>query len=377
MVSRIRDLAGGTAEMLAIFGDARLVEHALSFEAALARAQADAGLITADEAEAVVRACGAPLDPDSLAEAAAHAGTFAIPLVAELRRRGAEKAHLGATSQDVADTVLMLQASAGIAALHRDLAQVAADLAALARTHARTPMVARTLLQPALPTTFGLKAAQWRLLVADAEARLRRETDAALRLQLGGPAGTLTDLGGQGAAVGLAVAEALGLKPSPAPWHVRRDAVAGLGAALAIVTGAMAKIATDIALMSQAEVAEAFEPQEPGRGGSSAMPHKRNPTGCQIARSAGLRAPHLAATLLGALVHEHERALGAWQAEAPVLVELFVVTHGAVQAMARVLHGLEVRPQAMRRNLDAAGVGADLGEAEALVDRALAAAEEA
>lgn len=377
MASRIRDLAGGTAEMLEIFGDARLVEHALAFEAALARAQSATGLITADEAEAVVRACGAPFDPDSLAEAAAHAGTFAIPLVAELRRRGAGKAHLGATSQDVADTVLMLQAKAGIAALHRDLAQIVADLEGLARAHARTPMLARTLLQPALPTTFGLKAAQWRLLAADAEARLLREAGGALQLQLGGPAGTLTDMGGEGEAIAQAVAGALGLRPPTAPWHVRRDAVAGLGAALAILTGAMAKIATDIALMSQAEVAEAFEPQEPGRGGSSAMPHKRNPTGCQIARSAGLRAPHLAATLLGALAHEHERALGAWQVEAPVLAELFVVTHGAVQAMARVLHGLEVHPQAMRRNLEAAGVGDDPGEAEALVERALAAAGEA
>lgn len=371
MVSRIHELAAGTAEMLEIFGDAALVAHALAFEAALARAQTSVGLITGDEAAAVLRACEAAVETDALAEQAAHAGTLAIPLIAELKARGAAKAHLGATSQDVADTVLMLQAKAGVAALDRDLSRIAHALTVLARKHARTPMLARTLLQPALPTTFGLKAAQWRRLAVDARARLRREGDEALRLQLGGAAGTLTGMGGRAAEVIAAIAAEFGLAVPAAPWHARRDAVAGLGAALAIVVGALGKIATDIALMSQAEVAEAFEPQVAGRGGSSAMAHKRNPTGCQVARSAAVRAPHLAATLLAAIPGEHERALGAWQAEAPVLAELFVIAHGAAAAMAPVLEGLEIDVEAMRRNLEAAGAGADTGEAEALVECAL------
>ncbi|MGA0605197.1 3-carboxy-cis,cis-muconate cycloisomerase [Phenylobacterium sp. VNQ135] len=371
MVSRIRELAAGTAEMLEIFGDAALVRHALAFEVALARAQAGVGLIAEEEAAAVVGACAAPLDIDALAEQAAHAGTFAIPLVAELKARGAARVHLGATSQDVADTVLMLQAREGLAALERDLGRSEDALAKLARRHARTPMLARTLLQSALPTTFGLKAAQWRRLLVDARARLRREADLALRLQLGGPAGTLTGMDGRATEVVAAVAAELGLAVPQAPWHGRRDTMAGLGAGLAIVVGALGKIATDIALMSQAEVAEAFEPQLAGRGGSSAMAHKRNPTGCQVARSAAVRTPHLAATLLAAIAGEHERALGAWQAEAPVLADLFVVAHGAAAAMAQVLEGLEIDVEAMRRNLEAAAVGSDLGEAEALVERAL------
>ncbi len=371
MASRIRDLAGGTAEMLDTFGDEALIAHALAFETALARAQAAAGLISADEALALARACETPFDAAALAEQAAHAGTFAIPLVAELKARGAAKAHLGATSQDVADTVLMLQAKAGLALLDRDLSRIVAALEALTRAHVRTPMLARTLLQPALPTTFGLKAAQWRRLAADGRQRLARDGQAALQLQLGGPAGTLSGMDGRAGEIAAAVAADLGLAVTE-PWHVRRDAIAGLGAALAIVAGALAKIATDIALLSQAEVGEAFEPREAGRGGSSAMAHKRNPTGCQIARSAAVRAPHLAATLLAAMSGEHERALGAWQAEAPVLTDLFVVTHGAAAALASVLEGLEVDAAAMQRNLKAAGVSDDIGAAVDLVERLLA-----
>lgn len=372
MGSRIRDRAASTAEMLAAFGDEALVASALAFEAALARAQAAEGLIPAAHAALIAEACAAPFDIDALAEQAAHAGTLAIPLVAELRARlapgdAAASVHRGATSQDVADTALMLQAKAGLDLLRRDAGRIGAALAGLARTHAATPMLARTLLQPAAATTFGLKVAQWRAGVTGAAGRLEREAGAALALQLGGAVGTLAGLEGRGAAVARRLAEELGLAAPDGPWHARREAVAGLGAALAILTGSVAKIARDVALLAQGEVAEAFEPRVEGRGGSSAMAHKRNPTGCQVALSAAVRAPHLAATLMSALPGEHERALGGWQAEAPVLAELFGLAHGAVVAMADVAEGLEVDPAAMARNLAAAGVGADLGEAEALV----------
>jgi 3-carboxy-cis,cis-muconate cycloisomerase len=172
------------------------------------------------------------------------------------------------------------------------------------------------------------------------------------------------------------VAASLGLGLPVTPWHARREAIAALGAALAILIGAVAKMARDVSLLAQNEVAEAFEPKLPGRGGSSAMAHKRNPTGCQVALSAALRAPGLAATLLAGLPQEHERGLGGWQAEGPVLAELFLLAHGAVVAMADVAEGLEVDPAAMARNLAAADVGTDTGASALLVERALAALRE-
>lgn len=364
--------------MIAAFSDEALVAGALAFETALARAQAACGLIPPAHADLIADAAAALPDLAALAEAAAHSGTLAIPLVEELRRRVAERnpqaataVHLGATSQDVADTALMLQARRGLEMLRPDLARLSAALAVLAAEHAATPMLGRTLAQPAAAITFGLKAAQWRLGLAEAVRRLEREAQEALCLQLGGAVGTLDGMEGRGPEVAARLAQALGLADAPAPWHSRRGAVAGLGAALAIVAGAVGKLARDVALMAQAEVGEAREPQVAGRGGSSAMPHKRNPTGCQVALSAALRAPPLAATLMAALPQEHERGLGGWQAEGPVLADLFLVTHGAVRAMADVAEGLEVDTGAMQRNLEAAGVGGDPRAAEALARRLL------
>jgi 3-carboxy-cis,cis-muconate cycloisomerase len=378
MPGRILALAASTPDMLAVFGDAALVGHALAFEAALAGALAAEGVIPAGAADAIRAACAEPdFEVAELAAAAAHAGAFAIPLVAELRRgvagrdpAAAEAVHRGATSQDVADTALMRQAQRAVALLARDGARIVDALGALADRHAGTPMLARTLLQPAATTTFGLKAAQWRQGVVDALARVAHEAERAIRLQFGGAVGTRAGLAGCGDAVAARMAAELGL-PAAEPWHGRRDAVAGLGAAVAILAAATGKIARDVALMAQGEVGEAFEPPEPGRGGSSAMPHKRNPTGCQVALSAAGRAPHLAATLIAAVPGEHERALGGWQAEAPVLAELFEVTHGAVAAMATVAEGLELDVEAMARNLAQARVGDDTGEAAALARRLL------
>jgi 3-carboxy-cis,cis-muconate cycloisomerase len=233
-------------------------------------------------------------------------------------------------------------------------------------------MLGRTLMQAAQPITFGLKASQWLLAVDEASGRLNREQAGALVLQFGGAVGALAGLSGKGQAVAERLAADLGLAVAPLSWHARRNTVAGLGCALAIVTAALGKIARDIALLAQTEVAEAFEPRVAGRGGSSIMAHKRNPTGCQVALSAALRAPGLAATLLIALPQEHERSLGGWQAEGPVLAELFQLAHGAAAAMAPVIEGLEVDTSAMARNLASADVGDDIGDAEAMVARALA-----
>jgi 3-carboxy-cis,cis-muconate cycloisomerase len=362
--------------MLAAFGDAALVKGALAFEAALARAGATEGLVTSAAAAAITAACSdIEIDIAAIAEEAAHAGTLAIPLVRRLRAHvaarepaAAEFIHRGATSQDLADTALMLQARSGAALISTDALAVGDALAALAEAHAETPMLGRTLMQAAQPITLGLKAAGWMLGLEDARARFEREATAAIRVQLGGPVGTLAGLN-------LRVAElmALDLGLAPAlPWHAQREAVAGLAASLAILTGALGKIAQDIALMAQSEVSEAAEPRVDGRGGSSSMPGKRNPTGCQVVLSAALRAPGLASGIIAGLPQAHERDPGGWQAEAPALASLFELTHGALAALRPVIEGLEVDTAAMARNLAAANVGADVGHAAELARRALA-----
>ncbi len=365
--------------MLAIFGDEALLRAALGFEAALAGAEAAEGLISERDAGLIGSACAAlAVDVPDLAEEAAHAGTLAIPLVRRLRaavarddEAAAARVHLGGTSQDLADTALMLQAKAGAAAIEREFGRIARALAVLVERHAATPMLGRTLLQPALPITFGLKAANWLMAIEAAASRFRRECDAALMLQFGGASGSLAGLDGKASAVARRMAAELGLGCPVLHWQSRRDGLAGLAAALAIAGGATGKIARDVALLAQGEVAEAFEPRLPGRGGSSAMAHKRNPTGCQVALSAAIRMPHLAATILSALPQEHERGLGGWQAEGPVIAELFALAHGALAAMATVVEGLEIDPAHMAANLAAACVGSDTGESEAMARRVL------
>ena len=375
MASLIRDRAASTPQMLAAFGDEALVAGALAFEAALARACAAEGLIPAAAADAIAAAChDIRIDIAALAEAAAHAGTLAIPLVRRLREQvaaqaaaAAEHVHRGATSQDLADTALMLQARAGAALISEDALAVGDALAALAEAHAETPMLGRTLLQAARPITLGLKASGWMRGVDAARRRFDREATEAIRVQLGGPVGTLAGLDLRVADL---VAAELGLAPA-LPWHAEREAVAGLAASLAILVGALGKVAQDIALMAQTEVGEASEPRVEGRGGSSAMPGKRNPTGCQVVLSAAVRAPGLAAGIIAGLPQAHERSLSGWQAEAPALASLFELAAGALAALRPVVEGLDLDTAAMARNLAAAGVGADVGHAAALARRAV------
>lgn len=357
--------------MLAAFSDAATLRHALAFEAELARAEAAEGLIGTEAAEAIATLCASiAIDPAELAEEAALAGTLAIPLVTRLRAalsgETAKALHKGATSQDVADTVLACQIRAASDLLDRDLTRITAALAILARRHAATPAIARTLLQDALPIGFGLRIAQWQAGIAEATNRLRHEIEAGAVLQFGGAAGSRAGLGGKAAAVSARLAAALGLPDAP-PWHARRGGIAGIATALAITIGALGKMARDVSLLAQSGIAEAREPAIPGRGGSSAMAHKRNPTGCQVALSASLRAPGLAAGILAGLPAEQERGLGGWQAEGPALADLFLLAAGAAEAMAAVAEGLEIDEAAIARNLAAAGLGDDIGESAALV----------
>lgn len=371
----LRSRPATTPAMLEVFDDASLLRHALAFEARLAEAQAAEHVIGGAEAAAIVAACGAILiDPAELAEEAALAGTLAIPLVARLRAdlsgSAATALHKGATSQDLADTVLACQIREASALVLADLRRISEALAALAQGHADRPAVGRTLLQDALPIGFGLRIAQWYAGVRDAATRLAREADEAAVLQFGGAAGTRAGLGGKGRVIGAHMAASLGLAEAT-PWHMRRDRIAGLAAALAIVIGALGKIARDVSLLAQSGIGEAREPAIPGRGGSSAMAHKRNPTGCQIALSAAIRAPGLVAGILAGLPAEQERGLGGWQAEGPALAELFLIAGGSADAMAIVAEGLEIDEAAIARNLAAADLGEDIGESAALVAQLL------
>jgi 3-carboxy-cis,cis-muconate cycloisomerase len=360
MPSMVQARMASSAEMLAIFGDGALIGQALAFEAALAQAQAECGVIPASAAVAIAAGTKATdFDAGEVAAAAARGGTLAIPLVKELGRRvgaidvaAAGHVHFGSTSQDLADTALVLQLRAACALLMRDTSRLARALAALAETHRRTLMLARTLMQPALPTTLGAKSASWLIAVEDGMARLERERDHALTLQFGGAAGLLSALDDKGPAVALRLAAILDLALPPMPWHTRRDGIAGLASAIGILVGSLGKMARDLSLLSQAEIGEVAEPSDQGRGGSSTLPHKRNPIASMVTLAAATRAPGLVATILSAMVQEQERALGGWQAEAPTLSALCEAAHGAVVAMVEAIEGLKVDAETMRFNLE-------------------------
>jgi 3-carboxy-cis,cis-muconate cycloisomerase len=381
------------------FGDAALVDAMGRFEAALALAQADVGLVPAPAAHAIARACAglaaAAAEPDGafspsrLAAAARRAGTLAIPFVQALTERvarddadAARWVHFGATSQDVIDTALALAAGAAGDALLAQLDRAGDALAALADAHRDTPMAGRTLLQQATPVSFGWKAACWLSPLPRARAGLAGALGQARVLQFGGASGVRGALGGRGDAVAAALAARLGLADPGISWHGSRDRVARLGAELALLAGAMARIGRDLSLLMQAEVGEAFEPVGDGRGGSSAMPHKRNPVAAMLALQAGLRAPGLAATLLASQAGEHERGLGTWQSDWWTLGALFECAGSATEAIGEALAGLRVAPDAMAANLARTGgfvfaeavtiaLAASLGRpaAKALMDR--------
>ncbi len=329
----------------------------LDAEAALARALASAGVIAAAEAEAIAAACVAErFDAAVIAAAAAGSGNPVVPLKAALTEAvegpAAAHVHRGATSQDILDTAAMLVAARALEPLLDDLLAARGAAGELAREHRDTPMAGRTLLQQAVPTTFGLKAAGWMAGLEDARRWLNELRVERLAAQLGGAAGTLASLGEAGPAVASAYAEELGLPEPVLPWHTLRGRVGELASALAVTSGAVAKVARDVVLLSQTEVAEV---REAVGGGSSAMPHKRNPVAAICALACAQQAPGLAATLLAAMAHEHERAAGSWHAEWRPLSELLSSTGSAVAWLRESLEGLEADPQRMRANLGATG----------------------
>jgi len=261
--------------------------------------------------------------------------------------------HWGATSQDVIDTATVLSLRAAIDALLPDVDRAIAGFAKLATQHRTTAVVARTWLQHALPMPFGLKLAEYAAALHRSRTRLQRLRDEALALQFGGAAGTLAALGDKGWQVAERLAQELKLTLPEAPWHTHRDRIAEAASVFAILAGTCGKIARDVSLMMQTDVAEAFEPSGEGRGGSSTMPHKRNPVAAASALAAATMAPNLAATIFAAQVQEHERSAGPWHAEWPTLPTLQLVTSGALAAIVDIAEGLEVDAARMRANLDA------------------------
>jgi 3-carboxy-cis,cis-muconate cycloisomerase len=324
--------------------DSAWFDALLDAEAALARAAAATGLVPTSAADAVTRACAEPagLDLATVVARAADAGNPVPPLVRVLQaavgERDAVAVHVGATSQDILDTALVLLARRAIAAIDRDLAAAAEAAAGLARAHRDDVVMGRTLMQQALPTTFGLKAAGWLSGLDGARLRLA-EVVASLPVQYGGAVGTLAAADGSGAALREAMAAELGLVAPAAPWHTVRLPIADLAGALGATAGVVATVAVDVVLMAQSEVAEVSEGGAV-RGGSSAMPHKRNPVAAISARACARRAPGLVATLLGAMEQEHERAAGAWHTEWPTLTDLLVAVGSAAAWLDESLTGL-------------------------------------
>ncbi|WP_076858629.1 3-carboxy-cis,cis-muconate cycloisomerase [Bradyrhizobium mercantei] len=350
-----------SAAMRAVCDDATTLQNMLDFEAALARAEVACGVIPAAAAGPIANSCKAEsFDLAALADAATRSGNLAIPLVkaltADVAKSDAEAAryvHWGATSQDVIDTATMLSLRAGIDALLADLDRAVTGFAKLARAHRDTAVVARTWLQHALPMPFGLKLAEYAAALHRSRKRLLRLRRETLALQFGGAAGTLAALGDKGLAVAAALAKELDLPLPDAPWHTHRDRIAEAASGFAILAGSCGKIARDISLMMQTDVGEAFEPAGAGRGGSSTMPHKRNPVAAASALGAATMAPNLTATIFAAQVQDHERSAGPWHAEWPTLPGLMLVTSGALAAIVDLAEGLEVDAARMRSNLDA------------------------
>lgn len=352
--------------------DARATVAAmLEFEAALAVAEAGLGVIPPIAAGVIADCCKVDhIDIERLKLDTAQSSSAAIPLVNQLTAvvaaRDADAAlyvHWGSSTQDVMDTALILQVRAALAPLLASVERACARLAQLADEHRATPIAARTLSQHALPTTFGYKAALWLDGLLNARTELDR-LGACLPLQFGGAAGTLASFGDAGLAVRDAVAAKLGLVPV-VPWHTERSVVRLLGAAVANAAATAGKIAHDLILLQQTEIAEVAEGGAPGRGGSSALPHKRNPVATVAVTAGARRVPGLLATLFASYDHANERATGAWHAEWASLREIFVVTGGMLEQLVIALEGLEIRSDAMARNLGATD-GAIMSEAVAM-----------
>lgn len=350
-----------TTEIIDVFDDAAVIEAMLQFEKALAQAQAAEGIIPQAAADQIAAHCNVRyFDIPAIIVASRRAGTMAIPLVKELTKAVAladkdasTHVHWGSTSQDVIDTATVLLTRRALGLIDSTLLALIQRLLDLAEQHLNTPVLARTLMQPAQVTSLGFKFTGWAAPLVRARTQLRAVAHRALQLQLGGAVGTLAVMGDKGPAVVKRVAAELGLAEPQSNWHTQRDEWVRLGLEVSVLVGSLGKIAKDLSLMAQGEIAELAEPSGQGRGGSSAMPHKRNPVSCMIALAAAGRTPQRAAALLANMAQEHERGLGNWQAELAEWPGLFLSAHGALHALREAMDGLHIDSARMLRNIDA------------------------
>jgi len=359
---------GMTLSQSASFGtdyQTRLLHEMLRVEAALALAQASVGVIDANAAQAIERVCNdlrndlSALRLEDLQSEAIDAGNLAIPfvkrltaLVTQADAEAAKHVHFGATSQDIIDTAAVLVWQQDLFRFEGLLKAAMQHAASLARTHRDTPMIGRTWMQHALPITFGMKVAGWLDALMRHAQRLKVVREEMRVLQFGGATGSLASLGNEGLKVSRALAENLALHEPSLPWFGHRDRIFTLASVLVGLTGSLGKIAKDVSLMAQTEVAELQEAMAPGKGGSSTMPHKRNPVGCAVILTQSTILPGLLASLASALPQEHERALGGWQAEWQLVPQLIHGAGIALQQAERLIGGLGINAQAMRSNID-------------------------
>lgn len=361
MPPRLIDSLATTEPLADVFSDRSVLQAMLAFEAALARAEAKVGVIPQEAAHAIFSAADSSrLDISQLTKGALRNGTLAIPLVKmftdELRVSNPDAAryvHWGATSQDVSDTALILLLQQAHSIISSDIARLEAALMKLSDQHKNTVMLSRTLLQAAPPITFGLKSAGWLGAIRRSRIRFDQAFRDAAVVQFGGASGTLAGLGDKGIPVGRALAEELGLAYPDAPWHTHRDRLAVYLTSCGVLTGCLGKMARDISLLMQTEVAEVAEAAGEGRGGSSTMPNKRNPIASTLTLGAAQRVPGLVATFLSTMVQEHERAAGGSQTEWPTVAGIVEATGLAAASMAEAANGLEIFPDKMRENIAA------------------------
>lgn len=361
----------GTDEMRDLISDRAQLAAMLEVEAALARAQASLGIIPHEAAEAITAAARIEvLSFDEIAASTATVGYPVVELVAQLgRAAGADAArfvHLGATTQDILDTALVLQMRRGVAIIRRDLIATAHALAEQATRYRDTPIAGRSHLQHAVPITFGLKCATWAAPLATHVARLDQAAARVFVVQFGGAAGTLASLGSSGPAVAEALARELDLAAPDLPWHVTRDSLAEVAAILALVCGSLSKFALDIVLLSQTEVAEVSEPHAEGAGSSSTMPQKRNPILSEYVLAATRAVHALVPIVFSAMTQDHERSTGPWQSESLAIPQIFTLTAGALARVRKLAAGMIADPARMRLNLDATG-GLIMAEALATI----------
>ncbi|MBU3845729.1 MAG: 3-carboxy-cis,cis-muconate cycloisomerase [Candidatus Acinetobacter avistercoris] len=349
-------------EVTEVFSDRALVSYMIDAEVALAKAQAQVGVIPESAAIAISQVAQTAIDQidfDVLASATGLAGNIAIPFVKQLTvlvkksdEDAARYVHWGATSQDILDTACVLQCRAALQQIEALIHQCYRTALTQAEQYRSQVMIGRTWLQQGLPITFGHKLARWASVFHRDLERINAMKARVFTAQLGGAVGSLASLQAQGTAVVYAFADQLQLSVPTCTWHGERDRIVEIASVVAMATGSLGKMARDWSLMMQTEIAEVFEPAAKGRGGSSTMPHKRNPVAAASVLAAANRVPVLMSSLYQSMVQEHERSLGGWHAEWLALPEIFQLCAGALERTLDVLQGMQVNAENMQRNLE-------------------------